>query len=90
LYGKVRSIETKDKIRLATAGINNPMFGKSHTIYSKNLISLALSKPVYRYKIVEDKFELYDIYPNSVEVGKLLNLNKTTIGRYIRKNKIFR
>jgi len=49
LYGKVRSIETKDKIRLATAGINNPMFGKSHTIYSKNLISLALSKPVYIY-----------------------------------------
>jgi hypothetical protein len=43
------------KISLATKGINNPMYGKKHTKRTKELISLAHSKPVYIYKIIENK-----------------------------------
>jgi predicted DNA-binding transcriptional regulator AlpA len=64
------------------------MYGKRHTKRIKELISLALSKPVYIYKIVDDKLELKEIFPNSVKLGEMLNLNKTTIGRYIKKGKI--
>jgi hypothetical protein len=66
------------------------MFGKKHTKKTKELISLALSKLVYIYKIVEDKLELKEIFPNSVKLAEVLNLNKTTIGRYIKKGKIIR
>lgn len=52
---------------------------------TKELIFLALSKPVYIYKIVKDKLELKEIFPNSVKLAEVLNLNKTTIGRYIKK-----
>lgn len=37
--GKVRSQETKKKIKLATTGINNPMFSKSHSEKSKQKMS---------------------------------------------------
>ena len=65
------------------------MFGKKHRDKSKKLISIVLGKFVYMYKIIEDKFQLIEIYPNSVKVAKLLYLNKTTIGRYIKKKKVF-
>lgn len=89
LLGKHHTDTTKHKISLATKGEKNPMFGKKHSDKSKELISIALGKSVYMYKIIEDKFQLIEIYPNSVKVAKLLNLNKTTIGRYIKKKKIF-
>jgi group I intron endonuclease len=87
LLGKHHTDITKHKISLATKGEKNPMFGKKHSDKSKKLISIALGKSVYMYKIIEDKFQLIEIYPNSVKVAKLLNLNKTTIGRYIKKKK---
>jgi len=63
------------------------MYGKKHKDSSKKLISFALSKPVYMYKLINDNCLLYNIYPNSIEVAKLLNLHKSTIGKYIRKEK---
>ena len=89
LLGKHHTNITKHKISLATKGEKNPIFGKKHSDKSKKFISIALGKPVYMYKIVEDKFQLIEIYLNSVKVAKLLNLNKTTIGRYIKKKKVF-
>lgn len=86
--GKHHTMNAKWKISLATKGINNPMFGKKHTKRTKELISLALSKPVYIYKIVNDKLELKEIFPSSVKLAEKLNLNKTTIGRYIKRGKI--
>ena len=86
--GKHHTMNAKWKISLATKGINNPMFGQKHTNKTKELISLALSKPVYIYKIVNDKLELKEIFPNSMKLAEILNLNKTTIGRYIKRGKI--
>lgn len=83
--GKERNISTKEKISLAVKGINNPMYGRRHSDETKKLISLKNSKPVYLYKLSEGKLKLVEIYLNSVEVGKLMNLHKSTIGKYIKK-----
>jgi group I intron endonuclease len=88
LLGKHHSILTKNKISLSTQGINNPMFGKKHNKITKDLMSVIKSKPVYFYKLIDNKFELTQIYPNSVHVAKLLNLHKTTIGKYIKNTKL--
>lgn len=88
LLGKHHSILSKKKISIATQGINNPMFGKKHSNKTKDLMSLIKSKPVYFYILINKKFELTQIYPNSVCVVKLLNLHKTTIGKYIKIKKL--
>lgn len=86
--GKHHTMNAKWKISAVTKGINSPMFGKKHTERTKELISLALSKSVYIYKIVNDKLELKEIFPNSMKLAKKLNLNKTTLSRYKKKSKI--
>jgi len=86
--GKPRSEETKLKIKLSVSGKKNPMFGRTHKKSSKILISAALSKPVYLYRVFEDRIEFFDVYPNSVEIAKLMNLHKSTTGRYIKSGKI--
>jgi group I intron endonuclease len=88
LLGKHHSTLSKKKISLATQGINNPMFGKKHSNQTKDLMSVIKSKPVYFYKLINNKFELIQIYPNSVYVAKLLNLHKTTMEKYIKKKLI--
>lgn len=88
MLGKHHTIEAKDNIRLQNIGEGNPMYGKKHKVSSKKLISFALSKPVYMYKFINGNYLLYNIYPNSTVVAKLLNLHKTTVGRYIKKEKI--
>ena len=73
---------------MATRNSKNPMFNRKHSDISKNLISKALSKSVYMYKIIDNELELKEIFPSSVKLAKLLNLHKSTIGRYIKKGKI--
>lgn len=85
LLGKNHTLETKEEIKLATSGIKNPMFGKTHSDNIKNLISSALGKPVYFYKLIDNNLELFNIFPSSVKVGEFLNLHKSTIGKYIKK-----
>jgi len=86
--GKKHTLFTIEKISLSSQGSNNGMFGKKHTNKAKNKISLAISKPVYIYKIIDQKLELIKIFPSSVKLAEDMNLNKTTIGRYIKKGKI--
>jgi group I intron endonuclease len=88
MLGKQHTINAKERISLAMKGHYNPMFRKKHTTKAKNLISLALSKPVYMYKVIDSKLELMEIYPSSTNLVKLLNLNKSTISRYIKKGTI--
>lgn len=83
--GKHHSMISKEKISLATKGENS----KEHNSKTKDLISAKLSKPVYMYIFVNNKFKLKETYPNSLYVAKLLNLHKTTIGKYIKNKKIF-
>lgn len=88
MLGKYHTTEAKENIGLQNKGEGNPMYGKKHKDSSKKLISFALSKPVYMYKLINGNCLLYNIYPNSIEVAKLLNLHKSTIGKYIKKEKI--
>jgi len=88
MLGKNHSEEARLKIKLATRGCRNPMYGRKHKNITKELISFALSKPVYIYKLIEGKYILSDVYKNSVEVARKLGLHKTTIGRYIKKKKL--
>lgn len=88
MLGKHHTIEAKDNIGIQNKGEGNPMYGKKHKDSSRKLISFALSKPVYMYKLINGHYLLYNIYPNSTVVAKLLNLHKTTVGRYIKKEKI--
>lgn len=55
---------------------------------SIKLISVAKSKSVYIYKVIEGKRELFNIYSSSIELAQIMNLNKSTIGRYIQAKKI--
>jgi group I intron endonuclease len=87
--GKCHNNITRKKISLKTKGINNPMFGKKHSNESKKLMSKIKSKQVYLYKLMDEKLELVEIYSNSIEVANILNLHKSTIGRYIKNKKFF-
>lgn len=88
ILGKHHTILTKEKISLVTRNTKNPMFGRKHRDISKNLISKALSKPVYMYKIIDNQLELKEIFPSSVKLAEFLNLHKSTIGKYIKRGKI--
>lgn len=87
--GKQHTAISKKKISLATKGENNPMYGKEHSRKTKELMAIKKSKPVYLYKYINSKFELEEIYPNSIYLASLFNLHKTTIGKYIKNKKIF-
>lgn len=90
MLGKHHTILTKEKISLATRNTKNPMLGRKHRDISKNLISKALSKPVYMYKIIDNQLELKEIFPGSVKLAEFLNLHKSTIGKYIKRGKIIK
>lgn len=87
--GKHHNIISKKRISLQTQGVNNPMFGRKHSNKVKKLMSVIKSKQVYFYMLIDNKFKLVQIYPNSLYVAELLNLHKTTIGRYVKNRKIF-
>jgi group I intron endonuclease len=84
MYGKTHGTFALSKI--SKPGSLNPMFNKKHTIESKQKISLRLSKtPLSLYN--KDNV-LLKIFNNQVEIANYLNLNKSTIGRYLKSGKI--
>ena len=88
-FGKYHTKESKFKISLATKGNKNPMFGKNHSDFSKSLIANKLSRQVYVYEVLENKKKLVNIFSSSVKVANWLGVNKSTIGRYIKSEKIW-
>lgn len=87
---KHHSKQTKIKISLATKGRRNPMYGKKHSNYTKNLISERQSKRlVFVYENINNKYFLVAIFPNNVKIAKWLGINKTTVGRYMKSGKLW-
>lgn len=83
MYGKKNSIFALEKIR--KPGVLNSMFSIKHTIETKKKMSLAKSKtPLALYSI---KNNLIKTFINQVELAQYLNLNKSTIGRYLKSGK---
>jgi group I intron endonuclease len=84
MYGKTHDEFSLRKI--SNPGILNPMFNKTHKIESKKKMSLAKSKTSLGLYDIENN--LIKKFINQVELGKYLNLHKTTIGRYLKTGKL--
>ncbi len=63
------------------------MFNKKHSINTKNKMSTSRSKiPLGLY---DKNNNLFKTFINQVELANELNINKSTISRYIRSGKLF-
>lgn len=84
MYGKKQDKFALTKI--SKSAILNPMYGKKHTIETKQKMSLAKSK------ISLDLFDidnnLMKTFINQLELAKYLNLSKSTICRYLKSGKV--
>lgn len=84
MYGKKHDSFAISKI--SKPGNLNPMFGKTHSIETKIKMSLSRSKvPVGLY---DTNNNLIKTFINQVELSNFLNLNKSTIGRYLKSGKL--
>jgi len=72
--------------KISKPGKLNPIFGKIHSIETKLKMSLFKSKvPVDLY---DTNNNLIKTFTNQVELSNLLNLNKSTISRYLKSGKL--
>lgn len=84
MYGKKHDSFAISKI--SKPGNLNPMFGKTHSIETKIKMSLSRSKvPVGLY---DTNNNLIKTFINQVELSNFLNLNKSTISRYLKSGKL--
>jgi len=84
MFGKTHTSFAVSK--LSKPGNLNPMFGKTHSINTKLKMSLAKSK--ISIGLYDLNNNLIGTYINQVELSNYLNLNKSTIGRYLKSGKI--
>lgn len=79
----------QDKFALAQIskpGALNPMYGKNHSIETKEKMSLVKSKiPLGLFDINNN---LIKTFKNQIELAKHLNLNKSTISRYLKSGNL--
>nr|UEX92947.1 hypothetical protein [Marasmiellus scandens] len=84
MYGKKH-----DKFALAKIskpGVLNPMYGKNHTISTKQKMSLSKSKiPLGLFDINNN---LIKTFKNQLELAKYFNLSKSTISRYFKSGNL--
>jgi group I intron endonuclease len=86
MFGKSHSEDAKKLI--STPGILNPMYNKTDSINTKQLISLKLSKrPLGLYSL---DMVLIKTFISQVEAAKFFNVYKGTIGRYVKSGNIFK
>jgi hypothetical protein len=70
------------KLRL---GKKSFFFGKTHTIETKNRLSLIKSLPV---KIMNIETNIVKYFPSNIEAAKYLGISVSTLRRYKKKSKI--
>lgn len=74
------SDETREKMKIAQSGNNNPMFGKNHSIESKRKIAQKNS----RNKKIKN-IETQEIYYSISELSRTLKIPRTTLERKLNK-----
>jgi group I intron endonuclease len=85
MFGKSHSRFALSKI--SKPGKLNPMYGKTHSIDTKLKMSIAKSKtPLGLYDINNN---LIKTFINQVELANYLSINKSTVGRYLKSEKLF-
>lgn len=62
------------------------MFGKTHTIETKNKISTKKSTPVILYN--NNGYIL--TFKNNIQLAEFIGCNKSTVGRYIKSGKCYK
>jgi len=81
--------QTHNKISLINKpGELNPMFDKTHSEYTQNLMSIKRSiRPLGLY---DKNCHIIEKYSNQVELANKFNVHTTTISRYIKSGKLFK
>lgn len=89
MYGK-----THDKFSLAKIskpGKLNPMFTKTHSSPSRGAetkLKMSLARSKVSVGLYDTKNNLIRSFSNQVELGKFLNISKSTVGRYLKSKKL--
>jgi group I intron endonuclease len=81
----VKLIQLKQII--SKPGALNPMFGKSHTIETREKMSNSKSTPVTLYN---NNNQYILTFKNNIQLANFLNCNQSTIGRYLKSGKCFK
>jgi group I intron endonuclease len=86
LWGKKHSDETKFILSQAHKNNNNPMYGKTHSLETREKMSELKQKKV----LIQD-FKTKKILYTCDSITKLADFkHKSTVGRYIKNNKIWK
>ena len=84
MFGKKHDSFALSKI--SKPGKLNPMFGKTHSIETK--LKMSLSKSKVPVGLHDTNNNLIKTFSNQVELSKFLKLSKSTIGRYLKSEKL--
>jgi group I intron endonuclease len=87
MYGKKHSIKTKNLVSKKAKAQLNPMYNRQHTKTTKKILSLCKSK--YIVQLYDINVKLLLTFNNNVELANYLSINKSTVGKYIKSQKLF-
>lgn len=68
----------------------NPMFGKTHSEYKKNLNLISIKKSIRILGLYDENYNLLEKYSNQVELANKFGVHKTTISKNIKSGKLFK
>lgn len=84
---KNHSVQTKNLISQRTKRTLNPMYGKNNTENTKQILSLLKSKNIV--ELYDINMNLLSMFNYNVELAKYFYIIKSTVGRYIKSQKLF-
>lgn len=88
MYGKKH---TKESLSLISKPNElNPMFGRTHSESSKRLISEKANKYPKGVGLYDLNNNLILTFKNNVELGKYVNITKSTVGKYMKEGKVYK
>jgi len=88
LTNRVFSNQSRDKMKIAAKhrlGDKTSFFGKTHSIATKNKISLTKYVPI---KVTNVKTNNITIFPSNIEAAKYLRLGESTLRKYKKQVKL--
>jgi len=65
------------------------MFGKSHSMETKNLISEKMSKYPLGVGIYDLDYNLIQTFRNNTELANYLNVSKVTVSKYLNNKLVY-
>lgn len=87
MFGKSHTPYSRALISAAVTGVNNPMFGKTQSVETRALISNALANHVNL--CTRNGAVLLEFAGGDTALAFYLGINKTTVGRYRAKDKLY-